>query len=759
MLWLADRLWPLPLAPAPGARVVLARDGTPLWRFADQNGVWRYPVTLADVSPRYLDALLAYEDRWFYRHLGINPLALLRAATQNLGSGRIVSGGSTLTMQVARLIEPHERTLTGKLRQMARTLQLEWHLSKDEILTLYLNRAPFGGTLEGVAAASWTLLGKSPMQLTHAEAALLAVLPQAPSRLRPDRHPERARAARDKVLERLRSQDTWPATIIDDALAENVLLAPAAPPGLAPLLARRVASSRAADDRIATTLDAALQRRLEGFAREQRRRLPPRTSLAIVVAEVDDMAVRAYLGSLDFNDASRFGHVDMVRALRSPGSALKPFLSGMALDAGLIHSESLLQDVPRAHARYRPGNFGTDFSGPVSASQALAQSLNLPFVQLLEAFGPRRFVAALARARMPLVVPDGPPNLAVILGGGGSRLEDLLAGDRALARGGRSLRPHWLADAPDHDERPLLSPAAAWIVAATLRGERAGGLALPREYAAPAGLAWKTGTSYGFRDAWALGVDSRYVIGVWVGRPDGAPVAEQSGTSAATPLLFAVHDIVRHGLGAAPAWPAPPQAVVTRTICWPGGQPPADTNDASCRQRRQAWTLAGLTPPTLPLTADPASGAQTLTLWLDTSGARVAPYCNDARPQRLTLWPAALETWLPADERRVSRLPPLSRTCPPPGQNLAMPPLRIENLRDGDLLQSVAGHADQPLTLSLHATGGHGTRWWFLNGKPLGTTQGAAPLTFTLSQAGAQTLSVVDEGGEVARVGFVVRRR
>jgi penicillin-binding protein 1C len=233
-LWLADRLFPLPLPDDDLARVVLAEDGTPLWRFADAEGVWRYPVSPQQVSPYYLQALLTYEDRWFYRHPGVNPLALVRATWQNLRGGRVVSGGSTLSMQVARLLDPHDRSLAGKLKQLARTLQLEWHLSKDEILGLYLNRAPFGGTLQGVAAASWSYLGKSPSSLTRAEAALLAVLPQAPSRLRPDRHPRRAQAARDKVLARLAGFGVWPQAAVEDALEEAVLLAPRRQPSLGP---------------------------------------------------------------------------------------------------------------------------------------------------------------------------------------------------------------------------------------------------------------------------------------------------------------------------------------------------------------------------------------------------------------------------------------------------------------------------------------------------------------------------------------------
>lgn len=318
LLWLADRIWPLPLPKDDLARVVLAEDGTPLWRFADANGVWRYPVRNEDVSPYYLEALLTYEDRWFYQHPGVNPMALGRAAWQNFTGGRVLSGGSTLSMQVARLLDPHARTVPGKLRQLWRTAQLEWHLSKAQILNLYLNRAPFGGTLQGVAAASWAYLGKSPQQLTRSEAALLAVLPQAPSRLRPDRHPGRAQVARDKVLRRLAAYQVWPQMAVDEALQEPLLLAPRLEPSLAPLLARRLNRPHS-PPLIRTTLDASLQRRLEDLLLGWRARLPEHTSAAIIVVETQTMAVRAYLGSVDINDARRFGHVDMITALRSPG--------------------------------------------------------------------------------------------------------------------------------------------------------------------------------------------------------------------------------------------------------------------------------------------------------------------------------------------------------------------------------------------------------------------------------------------------------
>ncbi len=754
LLFTADRLFPLPLPQDDLARVVLAEDGTPLWRFADSDGVWRYPVSPAEVSPYYLDALLTYEDRWFYQHLGVNPLALARAAWQNLRGGRVLSGGSTLSMQVARLLDPHARSYPGKLKQLWRTAQLEWHLSKDEILTLYLNRAPFGGTLQGVAAASWAYLGKSPSQLTRAEAALLAVLPQAPSRLRPDRHPERAQAARDKVLKRLASFEVWPRTAIDDALQEPVLLAPRQEPRLAPLLARRL-NTVGSPPLIRTTLDAALQRRLEDLLLGWRARLPERTSAAILVVEHSSMAVRAYLGSVDIGDAKRFGHVDMINALRSPGSTLKPFLYGMALDDGLIHSESLLQDVPRRYGDYRPGNFAAGFSGPVSASEALARSLNLPAVQLLEAYGAKRFAGELRNAGVPLALPPlAEPNLALILGGAGSRLEELVSGYSAFARGGKSARLRFQPQDALR-ERRLLSPGSAWIVRRILSG-----LARPdrdprAQLVQRPSLAWKTGTSYGFRDAWAIGVAPRYLIGIWIGRPDGTPVPGQFGLASAAPLLLQVHDLLvnrdsQRGI-ALPADPQPAEVGVA-AICWPLGQA-LDSHDPNCRRQRFAWTLAGTTPPTLQAPDQPLGLGLEENIWLNADGLRVDASCPGATAHSLALWPAPLEPWLPRRERRGARLPAVDPSCPPQ-LPLAAAPLSIVGIRDGDQLRRPAGNPE-PLRLRLSTLGGSGRRWWFVDGQPVGESPPGGEINQAFSH-GRYQLSVLDESGQTARLEFRV---
>ena len=755
LLWLADRLWPLPMPADDLARVVLAEDGTPLWRFADAEGVWRYPVTLDQVSPYYLEALLTYEDRWFYRHPGVNPLALGRAAWQNLTGGRVLSGGSTLSMQVARLLDPHSRTLPGKLRQVWRTAQLEWHLSKRQILELYLNRAPFGGTLQGVAAASWAYLGKSPLQLTPAEAALLAVLPQAPSRLRPDRHPERARLARDKVLQRLGEYQVWPQQRIAEAQEEPLLLAPRQEPALAPLLARRL--NRAdSPPLIHTTLDAALQRRLEDLLLGWRARLPERTSAAILVVESQTMAVRAYLGSVDLGDERRFGHVDMITALRSPGSTLKPFLYGMAMDDGLIHSESLLQDVPRRYGDYRPGNFSMGFSGPVAASSALALSLNLPAVQLLEAYGPKRFAAQMRMGGMPLSLPTAAePNLSLILGGAGSRLEDLVSGYSAFARDGMSAPLRLQPDAP-LVERRLLSPGSAWIIRRILSGQARPDRDPHAELVQRPQLAWKTGTSYGFRDAWSIGVGPRYLIGIWIGRPDGTPVPGQFGLASAAPLMLQVHDVLTNRdsqRGIAAPVPAVPGNVGVAAICWPLGQPMART-DPNCRRQRFAWTLDNTTPPTLLAQDQPLGVGLLEKVWVNARGLRVDAACAGAAPRDIALWPAPLDPWLPRLERREARLPAIDPNCPPQVPASAAP-LSVVGIRPGDQLRRPATSRDA-LHLSVSALGGEGQRWWFLNGAPLGETTAQAALAVNLEEVGRYELSVLDASGQTARVEFQV---
>jgi len=753
-LLLLDLLFPLPLPTRRDASVlVTARDGSPLRAFADAEGVWRYPTMPEQVSPLYLQALLGYEDRWFWRHPGINPVALLRAGAQMLGSRRIVSGGSTLTMQVARIIDPglhgaRTRTPWGKLRQLLRALQLEAHLSKREILALYLERAPFGGTIEGVEAASWAYLGKPAARLSHAEAALLAVLPQAPSRLRPDRAPDAARVARDKLLARLTSIGAWTRAQVDEARIEPVVSRRLRPPMDAALLAQRLRNAHPAASRIASTLDPALQRTLEERVAGYFSDLPPRTSAALLVVDNATLEARAYVGSVAFGDKQRLGDVDMVQAWRSPGSTLKPFLYGMALDDGLIHSESLLIDAPQSFSGYRPSNFDAAFNGPVGVAEALRLSLNVPAVELLDRVGPVRFAARLERAGITLKFPRGAtPNLSLILGGTGARLEDLVGAFAALHRDGIAGRVRYTSGDP-RIERRLLSSGAAWIVREILAsnprpGERDDTFDTGRRPK----VAWKTGTSYGFRDAWAIGGTRAFTVGVWVGRPDGTPLPGQYGAVTALPLLFEVVDSLPRGKG--DPRPTKPANVSETEICWPLGTAADAQPPSLCQKRMRAWVLDEAVPPTF-AERDArlwSPGVEVFAVDAKT-GKRLSAECtaaHEARDARIARWPALASPWLPAAWREAARLPPLSPDCRDDGRDAGQS-LRIDGINDGATLARAPGSIGG-VRLSLRALGASTRVQWLLDGRWIGETQGSQPLLRDFDVIGPHELTALADNG------------
>lgn len=746
---LFDRAYPLRV-PAPGSGLVVTdHRGTPLRTWPDSDGIWRYPVDPHQVSPLYLQALLAYEDRAFAYHPGVNPWSLARAAWQWLRNGRIVSGGSTLTMQVARLVDPtlreNSRSARTKLRQMLRALQLELHYTKADILTLYLNHAPMGGIVEGVEMASRTWLGKPAAHLTHAEAGLLVALPQAPSRLRLDRHPRTAIQARDKVLQRMADLGIWSPRTVADARLENIVVPALRARWLAPLAAERLrATATAHDGVIASTLDTEIQATVARLLRDRVETLPPHVSMAALVMHNDTLALHAYVGTADFANPQRYGYIDMTRAVRSPGSTLKPFLYALALDEGLVHSESLLVDAPMSFGGYRPGNFQAGFTGPVSVSEALANSLNVPAVDLLDHVGPARFAASLRAGGIRLRTPDAAaPNLSLILGGGGTTLHELVGAYRALARGGLSGTPRLDPRAPKTEYR-LMSAGAAYIVRDIL--ESGGHPARPFQ-SAPRKLAWKTGTSFGFRDAWAIGVTDTYTLGVWVGRPDGTPNPGYFGANIAAPLLADIAAIL----------PAPaqtrrprPASVTSAAICWPLGLSAELTPPPLCAQRRTAWVLHGATPPTLP---DRVTGTGLLkTIWTDPgTGLRTTPGCTpQARARSAATWPVAARPWLAARGLSGAPVPAWLPGCQQPPTGV----LRIDGLAPHAVLRPAAGA--RRIQLELKAIGGAGPFWWLLDGLPV-PGAGNGRLRLRLQRNGEHTITVLDANGEYHSVAFEVR--
>ena len=698
LLFALDRLYPLPPIDSGGAAVVVAADGTPLRNYPSRDGIWRYPVQPGQVSPRYLETLLTYEDRWFYWHPGVNPVALARAGWQWATNRRIVSGGSTLTMQVARLIDPQlagkpSRTMSAKLRQAWRAVQLEMHYSKDEILSLYLTHAPMGGIVEGVEMGSRLWLGKPARDLGPAEAAMLTALPQAPSRLRPDRHPEAAQAARDKVLDRMAELGRWTPAEVADAKIETVIAPPLRARWLAPLAAQRLlleaGGPRRAGGRpplVTSTLDADMQASVEQMLLDRVDNLPPKVSMAVLVMDNDSLEVKAYAGSADFSDDSRYSHVDMVRGVRSPGSTLKPFLYAQALDEGLIHSESLLMDAPMSFGGYAPGNFQAAFAGPVSVAQALQRSLNVPAVDLLDRVGPVSFASVMLAGGVKLRMPAGAePNLSLILGGGGTTLEELVGAYRALARGGVSGRPRLTAEQPLVESR-MMSPGAAWIVRDILEGGGHPDRPFYQSGSPGRQLAWKTGTSFGFRDAWAVGVTDRWTIGVWVGRPDGTPNPGFFGANVAAPLLQDIVAALPEGAQQVRVRPETVQAVVT---CWPLGYRLGSEPSGACPEQRAAWMLNETAPPSFAGYADATQG-----------------------------------------------------------------PLRVGGVANGSVLRPVPGM--RQVALDVDVQGAEGEVWWMLDGRVASHGAAGHPFNLVLAHDGRYTLTVMDTHGRHDSVVFEI---
>ena len=614
-------LGPLPLGEAKRvSATVVDRNGKLLRAFAMADGRWRLPVDAKrDVDPTYLKLLLAFEDKRFHSHAGIDPLALARAAFQLVTRGHIVSGGSTITMQLARLMEPRrERSVYAKLRQMVRAVELERELSKEQILDLYLALAPFGGNLEGIRAASIAYFGKEPKRLSLAEAALLVALPQSPETRRLDRYPDAARAARDKVLGRMTEEGIVAG---DDAAQAKATVVPKMRkpmPILAPHSSDQAIATMRDTPVIRLTLDANLQKVLEALARDRALALGPDISVGIIAVDNESGDVLAHVGSADYFDERRAGQVDMTRAVRSPGSTLKPFIYGLAFEDGFVHPESLIDDRPIRFGSYAPENFDMTFQGTVPVRRALQLSLNVPAIALLDRVGSSRLSSRLKQAGTSLVLPkDEAPGLAMGLGGVGITLADLVQLYAGLARLGTTRPLREIADIRDAREpMRLMDQAAAWQVGNVLIGTP------PPENGAHNRIAFKTGTSYGYRDAWSVGFDGKITIGVWVGRPDGAPVPGLIGRAAAAPILFdafartgkipapllkapkgvlvagnaklppplrrfrPIGELVRAGSDLAPAHPVPPQRLAHR--CRPLRRRPERRDAGKGRWRRAA---------------------------------------------------------------------------------------------------------------------------------------------------------------------------
>jgi penicillin-binding protein 1C len=537
---------------------VTARDGTLLRPFLTRDGMWRLRTAPGDVEPRYIALLLAAEDRRFLDHPGVDPLALLRAAGQWIGSGHIVSGGSTLTMQVARLLEPHRRGMAGKLHDIVRALQLERRYSKNDILAMYLTLAPFGGNIEGVRAASLSYFGTDPASLTDSQAALLVALPQSPTRRRPDRHPMEATVARDRLLARLAGSGAIDPARAREASETEVIAARQDLPRRSAQFAAGLARTAPPGARVRTTLDSGLEAEVTGLVARETAGLDPKVGVAILVVDNRARAIRAIVSGRDPGE-----FLDLTRTRRSPGSALKPFVYGLAFDGMMLHPETLIDDSPLDIAGYEPRNFDREWRGPVTAREALQQSLNVPAIRVMERVGPERFVARLRQAGATIQLQSsqlesGTPGLAVALGGLGINLRDMTMLYAAIADDGQAAKLV-SEEGVEAEKTPFLGPLAGWYLRRILeQSPPPDGVVSPYLTAGRA-IAFKTGTSYGFRDAWAVGYSGAYTVGVWVGRVEGSPRPGAYGRNTAAPLVFDIFGLLPPEAEA--MHPKPPEAI------------------------------------------------------------------------------------------------------------------------------------------------------------------------------------------------------
>ena len=742
-------LMPLPvnLLTRPNSVFVYSSEGKLLTGFTSSDRFWRLPAKLEDMSPKAVSGLIEIEDRFFYRHPGINPVSLVKSAFANFRAGRIVRGGSTITMQIARMIEPKERTIPNKLREMFRAVQLEVRYSKSELLEFYFNLAPYGGNIEGIGAASYFYFGKSPSDLTWAEAALLIAIPGSPERFRPDRELERAQSRSSMILARLCEAGVITGEEMDAALIEEVPSQRLSVPRIAPHLAAALRTEYPDSSRLHTTIRCDVQKSCERLAAEYHNRYVAKDihNLAVLVIDNERAEVVARVGSPDFEDSTHGGQVDATAAPRSPGSALKPFVYGLAFDRGLLSPEMKVPDIPVSYGGYRPVNYDESYRGVISVREALVHSLNIPAVNTASEVGLRDVHGLLKRGGLStLERPFYEYGLPLVLGACEVRLSDLTNLYAALAREGIYKESSLLSGDVTGPGVRLLSPEACYLLTDILVDLKRPELSeLWRSTADMFPVAWKTGTSYGRRDAWAVGYTPRYTVGVWAGNCTGEGSVDLVGASIAAPVMLDVlEEIVTDPKL---PWYQAPAGVAKRQVCAVSGRPPG----LFCEQTTEELFIIGRSP------LAPCDVHRPI--FVDkTTGRRLQANCTVGRPyERITaeIWPPRVASWLVANGQ-AEPLPAFDQDCLSPA--VADRP-SIVSPEDGSVFEIAEGVPAEYQRIRLQASipSGDGTIHWFLDGRHLAAVR-AGEETFLTPTPGRHALLCMDSEGRSAGSTFEV---
>lgn len=560
------------------SRLILSNENKLLNASLSSDQQWRMKAELKEVNPLLIKTLIYKEDRWFRFHLGVNPVALARAIFQNVRSGERVSGASTITMQVIRMLEPRRRNVFNKLIECFRALQLELHHSKNEILELYINLLPYGGNIQGVKSASFLYFGQEPQALSLAQIVTLAIIPNDPKHLRLSINNDKIVKERNFWLKKLSRFGYFSKSTLEDALLEPLTAKRFDAPRQIPHLSRLLSGLQPYNPVISTFINAQLQDFVENTVSNEvsMYRGMGVGNASVVLIDNHTHTVVAYVGSAGFMDNQFQGQVDGASALRSPGSALKPFLYALAIDRGLITPKTILQDIPQNFNGYRPLNYDETFRGRLPASQALALSLNIPAVDLVNRVGVDLFNEKLSRGGLKWIGERKKTlGLSVILGGCGVTLTELTSLYSCLATDGINYPLRFTKDKKNDETDTLFSPQSVWMIHEILTGLKRPDL--PNNFENSVNLphiAWKTGTSYGRRDAWSFGYNPDYTVGVWVGNFDGTGVPELSGADFATPILFKIFNTLT--FNQKPAWFKRPPGLDFRLVCSESGLPPGE---------------------------------------------------------------------------------------------------------------------------------------------------------------------------------------
>lgn len=724
--------------------IITDDKGEVIHAFLTTDEKWRMKTELDEISPLLRKTIVQKEDKYFYRHFGINPFAVTRAFFMNVFTGRRTSGASTITMQVARALEPKKRTVGNKLIEMFRALQLEMKYSKAQILQLYLNLVPYGGNIEGVKSAAVLYFDKNPDHLSLAEITALSIIPNRPSSLVIGKNNDEIVKQRNKWLTRFAEEKIFSKKEIEDALAEPLTAKRSEVPKLAPHLSYKLKQSGA--DIIQTNLQLNTQFKTEKLVQDYVRtlRLSRIRNAAVIIIDNETHKVITYVGSGDFADTTDGGQVNGAAAVRQPGSTLKPLLYGFCFDEGLLTPKQMLNDVPVNYAGYAPENYDKTFKGPVTVEYALENSLNIPSVKALNLLGKDKMIQLLSSIGFRQIQQKQKAlGLSLILGGCGTTLEQLTGLYSSFATDGNYYRPSFVQD--DTLQRPtnVLSEDAAYMITDIL--SRINRPDFPLHWEATAHLpkiAWKTGTSYGRRDAWSIGYNKKYTVGVWVGNFSGDGNAALSGAQTATPLLFRVFNTLDYD--ADRAWFAPPKELEQRMICSETGLPPA----MQCTNLILDYFIPGI------------SSTKTCNNYeeIAVSADEKISYCKTCEPatgfkrKRYKLLAAEVQNWMLGNGMVVELIPPHNPQCEKVFTSGAP---QIKSPVNGTEYL-ISEKNPEPLQL-ICQTGNDVSRvYWYINNKFYKAAD-AGSKQFFIPQEGAVKISCTDDKGRNRDIKITVR--